>query len=254
MAVGGASLKLKRLRLRQRFGINAPKLAHARPLFRILLVKLANSAGQATKEFRGALEFLLTVRQEGKNVIIKRLSKAAQGSANYHLEIKHHQRFEELFSVPLSAALKDVEAHVLQDDKLRTPQALALQEGAFMFGQRKRSTQQNGIDSLIGAGTRLDDDQTFSGGLRLEGSIEVSRAVINGAFVGPIVARDSLELLANARVSGDVEYRQIEIQLGALSRAVSCTRQTPRRRNLNWLQVADFAVSSLRYPLQENHP
>jgi cytoskeletal protein CcmA (bactofilin family) len=215
MAVGGASLKLKRLRLRQRFGINAPKLARARPLFRILLVKLANSAGQATKEFRGALE-LLTVRQEGKNVIIKRLSKAAQGSANYHLEIKHHQRFEELFSVPLSATLKDVEAHVLQDDKLRTPQALALQEGAFMFGQRKRSTQQNGIDSLIGAGTRLDDDQTFSGGLRLEGSIEVSRAVINGAFVGPIVASDSLELLPNARVTGDVEYRQIEIQLGAV--------------------------------------
>jgi cytoskeletal protein CcmA (bactofilin family) len=111
-----------------------------------------------------------------------------------------------------------------------------------MFGQSKSSTPQNRIDSLIGAGTRLDGDLTFSGGLRVdgevhgsissdeaqpgtlvvseqarvEGSIAVSHAVINGAVVGPIVARDSLELLPNARVTGDVEYCQIEIQLGAV--------------------------------------
>jgi cytoskeletal protein CcmA (bactofilin family) len=96
---------------------------------------------------------------------------------------------------------------------------------------------------------------SLSGGLRVDGQcIAVSHAAINGAVVGPIVARDALELLPNARVTGDVEYRQIEIQLGAVVETVSCTRQTPRRRNLNWLQVADFAVSSLRYPLQENHP
>ena len=70
MAVGGAYLQLKRIRLRQRFGINAPKLARARPLFRILLVKLANSAGQATKEFRGALEG--AVDEDGLQVVVAR--------------------------------------------------------------------------------------------------------------------------------------------------------------------------------------
>ncbi|RDE51707.1 MAG: polymer-forming cytoskeletal protein [Candidatus Accumulibacter meliphilus] len=62
---------------------------------------------------------------------------------------------------------------------------------------------------------------SLSGCLRVEGSIAVSHAAINGAVVGPIVARDALELLPNARVTGDVEdrqieYRQIEIQLGAV--------------------------------------
>ncbi|WP_291988774.1 polymer-forming cytoskeletal protein [Candidatus Accumulibacter sp. ACC007] len=111
-----------------------------------------------------------------------------------------------------------------------------------MFGQSKSGAPQNRIDSLIGAGTRLDGNLTFSGGLRVdgevcgsissdqaqagtlvvseqarvEGRISVSHAVINGTVVGPIVASDSLELLPNARVTGDVEYRQIEIQLGAI--------------------------------------
>ena len=44
------------------------------------------------------------------------------------------------------------------------------------------------------------------------------------------------------------------------SKAVRCIRQPPirrnrrNRRNSNWLQVAGFTVSRLRYPLQENHP
>jgi len=111
-----------------------------------------------------------------------------------------------------------------------------------MFGQSKTSTPQNRIDSLIGTGTRVDGDLTFSGGLRVdgevhgsissaeaqpgtlviseqarvEGRIAVSHAVINGTVVGPIIATDSLELLPNARVTGDVEYHRIEIQLGAI--------------------------------------
>lgn len=111
-----------------------------------------------------------------------------------------------------------------------------------MFGRTKSNAVQNRIDSLIGAGTRLDGNLSFSGGLRVdgevhgsitsdeaqpgtlviseqavvEGKIAVSHAVINGTVVGPIAATDSLELLPNARVTGDVEYNQIEIQLGAV--------------------------------------
>lgn len=111
-----------------------------------------------------------------------------------------------------------------------------------MFGVKKSSKPQNRIDSLIGAGTRVDGSVTFSGGLRVdgevygnigcekgqsgtlvisehahvEGEITVGHVVINGTVVGPVVASESLELLPNARVTGDVEYHQLEMQQGAV--------------------------------------
>ncbi|MEK6707538.1 MAG: polymer-forming cytoskeletal protein [Pseudomonadota bacterium] len=109
-----------------------------------------------------------------------------------------------------------------------------------MFG-KKTNKPQNQIDSLIGTGTHVVGDINFSGGLRIdghvrgnitatgdkpstlmlsdqasiEGKIQVSHAVINGTVVGPVYADEYLELQAKARVSGDVYYRALEIQLGA---------------------------------------
>jgi cytoskeletal protein CcmA (bactofilin family) len=109
-----------------------------------------------------------------------------------------------------------------------------------MFG-KKANKPLNHIDSLIGAGTRIDGNITFSGGLRIdgqvrgnitatgdkpstlvlsdqaviEGKIKVSHAVINGTVVGPIHSNEYLELQAKARVSGEVCYKIMEIQLGA---------------------------------------
>ncbi|HRC59908.1 Integral membrane protein CcmA involved in cell shape determination [Candidatus Propionivibrio aalborgensis] len=111
-----------------------------------------------------------------------------------------------------------------------------------MFGTKKGSTAQGSIDSLIGVGTRIDGDVVFSGGLRVdgqvhgsissengeqgtvvisekasvEGAISVGHVVINGTVVGPVFAGESLELLPAARVTGDVEYHQIEMQQGAV--------------------------------------
>ena len=111
-----------------------------------------------------------------------------------------------------------------------------------MFGGKKNSKPQNRIDSLIGAGTRIEGNVTFSGGLRVdgeirgnissdkgqsgtlviseqasvEGEISVSHVVINGTVIGPVFAGESLELLPNARVTGDVEYHQLEMQQGAV--------------------------------------
>ncbi len=111
-----------------------------------------------------------------------------------------------------------------------------------MFGGKKGKTPPNSIDSLIGAGTRIDGNVTFSGGLRVdgevhgnissesgeqgtvvisekasvEGSISVGHVVINGTVIGPVFAGESLELLPAARVTGDVEYHQIEMQQGAV--------------------------------------
>ena len=111
-----------------------------------------------------------------------------------------------------------------------------------MFGSKKGKAAQNSIDSLIGAGTRIDGNVVFSGGLRVdgevhgnissengqegtlvvsekasvEGAICVAHVVINGTVVGPVSAAESLELLPAARVTGDVEYSQIEMQQGAV--------------------------------------
>ena len=111
-----------------------------------------------------------------------------------------------------------------------------------MFGIKKGSAPQSSIDSLIGVGTRIEGNIIFTGGLRVdgevrgnitsangiegtlvisekasvEGEIAVGHVVINGAVIGPVSAAESLELLSSARVTGDVEYHQIEMQQGAV--------------------------------------
>lgn len=112
-----------------------------------------------------------------------------------------------------------------------------------MFGKTTTNNKpQNRIDSLVGAGTRIDGDVTFTGGLRIdgevrgnvrgvadkpstlvlsenariEGEISVSHVVINGTVIGPVRAGEFLELQSRARVTGDVEYSTIEIHLGAV--------------------------------------
>jgi cytoskeletal protein CcmA (bactofilin family) len=110
-----------------------------------------------------------------------------------------------------------------------------------MFG-KKTNKPQGRIDSLIGVGTSLAGDVTFTGGLRvdgeikgnvrgadgqpatlviseharIEGEISVSHLVINGTVIGPVRSSDFLELQTRARVTGDVEYSTIEMHLGAV--------------------------------------
>ena len=110
-----------------------------------------------------------------------------------------------------------------------------------MFG-KKGSKPQNRIDCLIGAGTSIEGSIIFSGGLRvdghvhgnviaaegkpgtlmlseharIEGEIRVSHVVINGTVVGPVYAMEYVELQAKANVTGDVHYKTLEMQLGAV--------------------------------------
>ena len=111
-----------------------------------------------------------------------------------------------------------------------------------MFDRKKSAPPQKRIDSLIGAGTTVDGDVTFSGGLRIDGTvrgnvatangengtlvvseqarvdgeIKVSHVVVNGTVNGPVTANDFLELQAKARVVGDIEYRALEMHQGAV--------------------------------------
>lgn len=105
-----------------------------------------------------------------------------------------------------------------------------------------KSNKASAIDSLIGAGTTINGDINFTGGLRVdgvvkgnikavgdkpgtlvlselakvEGEIDVGHVVINGTVAGPVRAKEYLELLPKARVTGDVSYKTIEIHVGAI--------------------------------------
>jgi len=107
---------------------------------------------------------------------------------------------------------------------------------------KKHSKPQNRIDSLIGAGTVIEGDMTFTGGLRIDGQVNgnviatpgkpstlvlselarvngevnVTHLVVNGVISGPVSASEYLELQSKAKVTGDVHYKSLEIQLGAI--------------------------------------
>jgi len=111
-----------------------------------------------------------------------------------------------------------------------------------MFGSKGNSKPNNSIECLIGAGTTIEGNITFAGGLRvdgrvrgdviaadgkpgtlvlseqaqIEGEIRVSHVVINGTVVGPVHAAEYVELQTKANVTGDVYYKTLEIQLGAV--------------------------------------
>ncbi len=106
---------------------------------------------------------------------------------------------------------------------------------------KEHTKPQNRIDTLIGAESRIEGNVQFSGGLRVDGKINgniiaapgkpstlvlsetaevkgeinVTHLVVNGTVTGPVRATEYLELLGKARIIGDVQYRTMEIHLGA---------------------------------------
>jgi len=110
-----------------------------------------------------------------------------------------------------------------------------------MFGS-KHSKPQTQIDSLIGANATIGGDINFSGGLRIDGQVNgnviatpgkpstlvlseharvngevsVTHLVSNGTINGSVSASEYLELQGKARVTGDIHYKTMQIQLGAI--------------------------------------
>lgn len=107
-----------------------------------------------------------------------------------------------------------------------------------MFKSKPRPQR---IDTLIGAGTRIIGDVQFGGGFHvdghikgnvdappessatlsisdsgvIEGSVAVPNVILNGTVKGDILAHDRVELGATARVTGNVYYALIEMEMGA---------------------------------------
>ncbi|MFN0186663.1 MAG: polymer-forming cytoskeletal protein [Aquabacterium sp.] len=98
------------------------------------------------------------------------------------------------------------------------------------------------IRSLVGEGTSLRGEIRFHGGLRVDGEVhgdvlaadgegsllvisekarvhgkvKADHVIINGQVVGPVEARELLELQPKARLTGDVRYELLEMHAGAL--------------------------------------
>lgn len=141
-----------------------------------------------------------------------------------------------------------------------------------MFGSSKPPKAQSRIDSLIGAGTRVEGNVVFSGGLRIdgevrgnvlvergqagtlviseharvEGEISVSHLVINGTVIGPVRVAEFLELQPSARVTGDVEYVGLEMQQGAVvqGRLIHSANHKPEAAPAKALEVKKVAAGA----------
>jgi cytoskeletal protein CcmA (bactofilin family) len=97
------------------------------------------------------------------------------------------------------------------------------------------------IDNLISAGTRIDGDVQFSGGMHLDGtvsgsvkprdgaanrlvigatgvvqgSVEAQIVELSGTVLGDIVAATRIALSSTARIEGNLHYGAIEMAAGA---------------------------------------
>lgn len=112
-----------------------------------------------------------------------------------------------------------------------------------MFGKKMESKRQGQIDSLIGAGTQIEGNIRFTGGLRVdgevkgnidaaegassstlvlseqarvEGAVNVAHLILNGVVVGSVTVTEALEMQSKARIVGDVDYGLIEMHQGAI--------------------------------------
>ncbi|MCB1791846.1 MAG: polymer-forming cytoskeletal protein [Gammaproteobacteria bacterium] len=113
------------------------------------------------------------------------------------------------------------------------------------------------VTTVVGQGTVITGDVEFSGGLhldgaikgnvngvadsnatltiselgRVEGDVHVENLILNGVVVGDVYANERAELAANARVTGTVYYRLLEMAMGAEvnGKLVHSEEQEPRK-------------------------
>ena len=68
---------------------------------------------QRVKDFRGRLQFIVDLEQDGKSAVIS-LPREGDGSQAYNLAFKFYQRVEGTFVIPAGAVVKKVQVRVLE--------------------------------------------------------------------------------------------------------------------------------------------
>lgn len=113
----------------------------------------------------------------------------------------------------------------------------------MLFGRkRNRSIEMTKLSSLVADNLEIVGDVIFSDGLRVDGRIQGNvinkdgersllvlsekgsingrvrayDAVINGVITGDLEVDHFLELQSNARISGNIVYRQLQMECGAV--------------------------------------
>lgn len=110
-----------------------------------------------------------------------------------------------------------------------------------MLHKKRKPNTGGTLETMIGAGTSIDGDVAFEGGLRIdgtvqgtvsapdgsgsrlvisdqavvEGEVQVPNVIINGRVKGNVHASERLELHARSRVEGDLFYEVIKMEEGA---------------------------------------
>jgi cytoskeletal protein CcmA (bactofilin family) len=127
-----------------------------------------------------------------------------------------------------------------------------------MFGNDKKTNGRAApaVETLIGAGTTIKGDLSFSGGLHVDGTVQGSivaapgaeamlvvsekgtiegevrapHVVINGNMKGDIVASERIELASQARVQGNIYYKLLEMAAGAQVNGQIVREEEPRKQ------------------------
>ena len=142
-----------------------------------------------------------------------------------------------------------------------------------MFNRKAKSA----IDSLIGASTSIQGDVHFRGGLRIdghikgnvvaeagtismlvisenarvEGEVRVAHLVVNGEIVGDVYSSELLELQPKARITGDVNYKALEMHSGALVMRQLSADQPTAEPSLKLLATRAIPQISQAAPVSE---
>jgi len=142
-----------------------------------------------------------------------------------------------------------------------------------MFNRKAKST----IDSLIGSSTSIQGDVHFKGGLRIdghikgnvvaetgsismlvisenakvEGEVRVAHLVVNGEIVGDVYSSELLELQPKARITGNVNYKALEMHSGALVRGQLTHEQATPEPTLKLLATRPIPQISQAEPVAE---
>ena len=127
-----------------------------------------------------------------------------------------------------------------------------------MFGSDKKGASRPpvNVDTLIGSRTVIRGDITFTGGLHVdgrivgsvvaepdseamlmlsdkgvvEGEVRAPHVIINGQLKGDIVATERVELAAQARVTGNIYYKLLEMAAGAQVSGQIMREEEPRKQ------------------------
>jgi hypothetical protein len=92
--------------------------------YRILI--LHQPAVKGAKDFSGTFQFHLTLRREGRNVIMSVPPDEAPNSPAFRFSVKHLYRAEGDFEVPAGSELVSAELRLLQDGAVKLRQAITL--------------------------------------------------------------------------------------------------------------------------------